>query len=94
MRSKRRESVGIRELKDQASAIVERVRRSGSPVGITKNHKEVARIVPLTNEPVEELVAAGFFIEPAPASWSDLELEPLGTDAGAAMAAIASDRGA
>jgi prevent-host-death family protein len=94
MRAKRGGSVGIRELKDQASSIIEQVRRSGSSLAVTRNNKEVARIVPVTQASIEDLVASGLFTAPPRASWREMVLEPLGTDASAAIAAIQTDRGA
>jgi prevent-host-death family protein len=46
------QTVGIRELKQQASELVRQVRESGSPVQITYHGKVVALLVPV--EPVAD----------------------------------------
>ena len=90
-------TVGIKELKDQASAIVESVQRTGKPVTVTKNNREVARIVPITPAREEfdlevHFRQLGWLVKPAQGKLSDLILEPTGLDSRAAIAAILEDR--
>jgi antitoxin (DNA-binding transcriptional repressor) of toxin-antitoxin stability system len=59
MRSYRKLSVGIKELKDRASEIIALVQRTGQAVSITMNHQEVARIMPVPADAHERLIAAG-----------------------------------
>jgi prevent-host-death family protein len=56
--------VGIRELKQNASEVIARVKR-GDSVVVTDRGRPVGRIVPLTPSPVEELIAAGLLSEPS-----------------------------
>jgi prevent-host-death family protein len=91
-------SVGIKELKDQASAIVESVQRSRRPVVITKNNREVARIVPVSLPASAEgirqrLADLGLLASFPRMSLKDLQLERVSLDASAAIAAIIEDRG-
>lgn len=67
------ERIGIRELKQHASAVIRRV-AAGEEVEITDRGTPVARIVPLpSNDPYERLVAAG---EVALATSSLLDIQP------------------
>src|SRR5215467_15572386 len=86
-------SVGIKELKDRASEVIALVQRTGQAVSITKNQREVARIMPVPVEARERLIAAGL-VEPGPKPLplSELKLEPLTSDASPAIAAIVRDR--
>jgi prevent-host-death family protein len=93
MRSHKKSSVGIKELKDRASEIVALVQRTGQAVSITKNHQEVARIMPVPADAHERLIAAGLVQpRPKPRPLSELKLKPLASDASPAIGAIASDR--
>jgi prevent-host-death family protein len=88
-------SVGIKELKDQASSIVEKVQRTRQPVTVTKNNRSVAQIVPIaapSGSASEVLAQLGILSRPARQSWSELKLEKLGLDASAALAALSADR--
>jgi prevent-host-death family protein len=58
-------SVGIKELKDRASEIIATVQRTGRPISITKNNREVARITAIPTDPHERLVAGGL-VRPGP----------------------------
>lgn len=51
-------SVGIRALKQNASGVVARASR-GESITVTDRGREVARIVPLTSSPVEQLTREG-----------------------------------
>lgn len=86
-------SVGIKELKDRASEIVSTVERTGRAISITKNSREVARIMPIPADPHEQLVAAGLIRSgPKPRPLSTLKLERLPVDASPAVRAILQDR--
>ncbi len=65
--------VGIRQLREQTSAVVRRV-RSGEMVEITDHGHPVARIVPLGNS-LGELIAQGR-LTPAAGSGAIWEYEP------------------
>lgn len=87
------ESVGIKELKDRASEIVATVQRTGRAISITKNNREVARIMPIPTNPHEQLVAAGLIRSgPKPRPLSALKLERVPADASPAVRAILRDR--
>lgn len=93
MRSYKKLSVGIKELKDRASEIIGLVQRTGQVVSITKNHQEVARIMPVPADPHERLIAAGLVqAGPKPRLLSELKLKPLASDASLAIDSIVRDR--
>jgi prevent-host-death family protein len=93
MHSYKRLSVGIKELKDRASEIIAHVQRTGQGVSITKNHQEVARIVPVPADAHERLIATGLVQpRPKPRPLSEIDLKPLTTDASPAIGAIVRDR--
>jgi len=56
MRSYKKLSVGIKELKDRASEIVALVHGTGQIVSITRNQQEVARIMPVPADAHERLM--------------------------------------
>lgn len=86
-------SVGIKELKDRASEIIALVQRTGRAVSITKNQREVARIMPVPADARERLIADGLFESgPKPLPLSELKLKSLTSDASPAIAAIVRDR--
>jgi prevent-host-death family protein len=93
MRSYKKLSVSIKELKDRASEIIALVQRTGQVVAITKNEQEVARIVRVPADDDERLIAAGL-LQPGskPLPLSELQLKPLSSDASPAIAAIVRDR--
>jgi prevent-host-death family protein len=93
MSSYRKQSVGIKELKDRASEIIATVQRTGRAVAITKNNREVARITAIPTDPYERLVAAGLVRPgPKPRPLSELKLARLAADASPAIRAILRDR--
>ena len=95
MRSYKKLSVGVKELKDRASQIIALVQRTGQAVSITKNHQEVARIMPVPADAHERLIAAGLVQpgpKPRPLSELKLKLKPLTSDASPAIGAIVRDR--
>jgi prevent-host-death family protein len=85
--------VGIKELKDRASEIIAFVQCTGNTVSVTKNGKEVARIMPVPTEARERLIVAGL-VQPGPKPFlvSDLKLKRLAGDASPAIGAILRDR--
>jgi len=93
MRSYKKLSVGIKELKDRASEIIALVQRTGQIVSITRNQQEVARIMPVPADAHERLIAAGL-VEPGPKlrPLSELNLKPLASDASRAIDIIVRDR--
>lgn len=93
MSSHKRRSVGIKELKDRASEIVAIVQRTGEAVSITKNNREVAKIIAIPRTPRERLIAAGLLRpEGQPLPLAGLKLEVHEVDASPAIAAILEDR--
>jgi prevent-host-death family protein len=93
MRSYKKMSVGIKELKDRASEIIALVQRTGETVSITKNQQEVARIMPVPVDAHERLIAAGLVQPgPKPRLLSELKLKPLASDASRAIDTIVRDR--
>ena len=51
-------TVGIRALQQHASAVVDRV-AGGETIEVTDRGRPVARLVPVTDSPLEDLVRAG-----------------------------------
>jgi antitoxin (DNA-binding transcriptional repressor) of toxin-antitoxin stability system len=92
MRSYKKLSVGIKELKDRASEIVALVQRTGQIVSITRNQQEVARIMPVPVDAHERLIAAGLVPGPKPRLLSDLKLKHHTSDASRAIDIIVRDR--
>jgi prevent-host-death family protein len=93
MRSHKKLSVGIKELKDRASEIIALVQRTGQIVSITKNQQEVARLMPVPADAHERLIAAGLVqAGPKPRLLSGLKLKPLASDASRAIDSIVGDR--
>ena len=92
-----RSSVGIKELKDQASAIVEGVQKTRKSVVITKNNRDVARIVPISPQDSSEglrlkLEELGLLASAPRLSLKELVLEKVTLSASQAVAAIRADR--
>ncbi len=88
-------SVGIKQLKDQASEIVESVRRTRRPVTITKNNREVARIVPISTPACsthERLAGLGLLATRRRDPLTEVALEKVSLDASVAIEAIRADR--
>lgn len=73
-RARRPERVGIRELRQNLSVYVKRVREEGRAYEVTERGEPVARLTPLSDRPVsliEEMIADGR-ITPATTRWEDL----------------------
>ena len=93
MRSHKKKSVGIKELKDRASEIIATVQRTGHAISITKNNQEVAKIIPIPRSPRERLMAAGLLRTGSPPPpLAELKLKGPKTNASPAIAAISEDR--
>lgn len=85
--------VGIKELKDQASSIIEEVQLRKRPITVTKNNRAVARIIPAQEgNPSLRLKSLDLVASFPRASWESLELEKLGLDSSEAIGAISEDR--
>ncbi|MBI3939389.1 MAG: type II toxin-antitoxin system Phd/YefM family antitoxin [Acidobacteria bacterium] len=84
--------VGIKELKDKASAVIDSVVRSGRPVTITKNRREVARIVPSDQDLYARLSECGLIAQRRKSDWKSLKLERIGKTSAPAIESISSDR--
>jgi prevent-host-death family protein len=78
-------SVGIKELKDSASSIVEEVQRRRRAVTITKHGRAVARVVPIEADHRQQLEDLELIISIPKASWETLDLYRLGLDASTAI---------
>jgi prevent-host-death family protein len=86
--------VGIKELKDQASAIIQSVEKTGRPVLITRNNETVARIEPIaTQDPLQALCDAGVLKRASrKVDWLTFELSGAPIDGSTALEAILADR--
>lgn len=90
--AKARNAVGIKELKDRTSEIVDSVVRQGRAVEITKHGKVIARILPVRPGGDERLVELGRVQARERPSWDSLKLITPGVDASVAVQAILKDR--
>ena len=94
-RLKNNKSVGVKELKDQASAIIEEVLQDRHTFTVTRNNRDVARIVPIEAEqdnPYQALEDLGLIAAEPKEPWSTLKLRSLGVDPTPAIIAIRADR--
>lgn len=88
-------SVGIRELKNRASELIEQVERTRRSIWITKHNRRIAQIIPSRNEDTDPrtlLGELGLLSRPALEPWSTLELIGKPIDATAAIQTILKDR--
>lgn len=70
----KRERVGIRELRQNLSVYVKRVREEGRVYEVTERGEPVARLIPLSDRPmsvIEQMIADGR-ATPATGDWKDL----------------------
>lgn len=82
-------TVGVRELQQHASAVVRRA-EAGESVGITDRGRLVARLVPLSEDPLSALVVAG---EARPATRRLIELgDPLPPVLGQSLSGILAEQ--
>jgi prevent-host-death family protein len=73
-RQPKSERVGIRELRQNLSVYVRRVREEGRAYEVTERGEPVARLTPLEDRPlsvIEQMIADGR-ITPATRAWTDL----------------------
>ena len=73
-RTPKPDRVGIRELRQNLSVYVRRVREEGKAYEVTERGEPVARLTPLTERPasiIEQMIADGR-ITPAKRPWSEL----------------------
>ena len=84
--------VGIRELRDDASRLIDGVVKTGRPVTITNHGREVARLVPIAEGIEEKLREAGLVTTWGPSRWGSLKLERLRRDATAAISTLRDER--
>lgn len=69
-------SVGVRELRQNASALLDQVAETGEPIEITNHGRLVARLVPATQGKTtwDQLVASGVL---RPGRGDPLDIEPV-----------------
>ena len=95
-------TVGVRELKNRASAILERV-EAGERITITRNDREIAQLIPMEPKSLptlnDRLRAKGWIVREPTMTFEQIEqamkkLPPLPSDidADAAIRAILEDR--
>jgi prevent-host-death family protein len=66
-------SIGVRELRQHASRYLEEV-AAGEPIEITDRGRPVARLVPITGDPWNDLISAGEVVKAArPTSVDDIK---------------------
>lgn len=80
------DEVGIRALKQNASAVVARV-AAGEPVTVTDRGRPVARLTPVPRSPLEELLASGE-ARPPRRPVVDLAYPPAGVEISPELAAM------
>ncbi|ORB69152.1 type II toxin-antitoxin system Phd/YefM family antitoxin [Mycobacterium scrofulaceum] len=73
------ERIGVRELRQHASRYLAKVTASGDPIEITEHGRPIARLVPITDDPWADMVAAGE-ITPAAGGGSVRDMEPIASD--------------
>jgi prevent-host-death family protein len=88
-RKPRPERVGIRELRQNLSVYVKRVREEGRAYEVTERGEPVARLTPLADRPmtrIDQMIADGR-ITPAARAWKDIP-PPLAGRAGKPLSRI------
>jgi len=84
-------SIGVRELRQHASRYLEEV-AAGEPIEITDRGRPVARLVPITGDPWNDLITAGEVVEAARAvSVGDIEPAAYPHSASEALERLRSD---
>lgn len=84
--------IGIKELKNHTSKIIDQVSRTKRTAVIHKNSRPVAKIEPLEGSGLTELEDLGI-LGPAPSqSWQSLHLHPINISASIAIQSISDDR--
>jgi len=85
------ERIGVRELRQNASVYLRRVRQ-GERLEITDRGRAVAMLVPVVDDPWEDLVASGRVTAPEdPGDIADIEPLDDGWDASAELARLRRD---
>jgi prevent-host-death family protein len=88
----RKDQVGIKELKDSASAVINNVIKSRRPVTITRNNREVAKIIPSEQDLYTRLADSGLIGSRPKLGWKSLRLERIGKSSLPAVQSIGLDR--
>jgi prevent-host-death family protein len=73
------ESIGVRELRQNASRYLAKVASSGEPIEITEHGRPIARLVPITDDPWADMIANGE-ITPAGGGGDVRNIEPIAAD--------------
>jgi prevent-host-death family protein len=68
--------IGVRELRQNASRYLAKVTSSGDPIEITEHGRPIARLVPITDDPWADMIAAGE-ITPAAGRRDVRDIEPI-----------------
>ncbi len=85
------ERIGVRELRQNASRYLKRV-EAGEDFQVTQRGKPVALLVPVPDDPWDELLASGAVRAPEePGDLADLAPADFGVQATAALAAMRED---
>jgi prevent-host-death family protein len=85
------ESIGVRELRQNASRYLSRV-AAGELIEITDRGRPVARLVPITDDPWQDLIAAGEVVPASrPIDVCDLKPQDYGFSGSAALQRLRSD---
>ena len=90
--SKKTNTVGIKELKNKTSEIVQRVVRTKRPVTIRKNNRSIAQIIPLQEDMDQTLLDMDLLASKPAADWKTLRLHSVESVADLAIQAISKDR--
>ena len=84
-------SIGVRELRQNASRYLEEV-AAGESIEITDRGHPVARLVPITGDPWQDLISAGEVVKAArPMSVDDIEPAAYPHSASEALTRLRSD---
>ena len=91
-------AVGVRELRQRASELLDDVEKTGDSIEITNHRRPVARLVPITRNSsgsYAELLAQGWI---RPGRGDPLDIEPVTASAGSQttdelLAAVRDERG-
>ena len=83
------EQIGVRELRLNASAYLRRV-VAGESIEITDRKRPVARLVPIVEDPYEQMVESGE-LAPAARPGGMLNVEPLPAGDGAALSEVLAE---
>jgi prevent-host-death family protein len=70
------ESIGVRELRQNASRYLAQVASSGEPIEITDRGRPIARLVPVSSDSWADMIASGE-ITPAANNEGLREIQPL-----------------